>query len=109
MVLFVYITCASMEEAERIGHALLDERLVACVNIMPQAVRSLYLWQGKREQADETLLVAKTMEDRFPELGRCVRRLHSYDTPCIVAWSLAAGDADYLAWVEASTRPLTLV
>ncbi len=109
MALFVYITCASPDEADRIGHALLDERLAACVNILPSPVRSLYLWKGQREEAEETVLVAKTMEDRFAELNRAVRRLHSYETPCVAALPLVAGDPDYLAWVEDSTRPATLV
>lgn len=109
MALFVYITCASPDEADRIGRALLDERLVACVNILPSPVRSLYLWKGQREEAEETVLVAKTMEDRFAALNRAVRRLHSYETPCVVALPLAAGDPDYLAWVEESTRPTTFV
>lgn len=109
MALFVYITCASPEEAERIGKALLDERLVACVNIPSAQLRSLYLWKGEREEAEETLLIAKTMEDRFADLNRVVRRLHSYETPCVVALPLAAGDSDYLAWVEESTRPATFV
>jgi periplasmic divalent cation tolerance protein len=100
----VYITCSSREEAERVGNALLDERLAACVNILP--VRSLYLWKGAREQADEIALLAKTTEDRFADLTRLVRGLHRYETPCVVAWPLAAGDPDSLAWVEASTRPL---
>jgi periplasmic divalent cation tolerance protein len=106
MALVVYITCPSRNEAERIGNALLDERLAACVNILPQPVHSLYLWKGEREQADEIVLLAKTMEDRFVDLNRLVRGLHSYETPCVVAWPLAAGDPDYLAWLEASTRPL---
>ena len=109
MALFVYITCSSPDEAERIAHALLDERLVACANILPSPVRSLYLWKGQREESEETVLIAKTMEDRFAELNRAVRRLHSYETPCVVALPLIAGDSEFLAWVEESTRPATLV
>jgi len=108
MALLVYITCANADEAERIGQALLDDRLVACVNIPAVPVRSLYLWKGQREEAEECLLLAKTMEDRFAELNRTVRRLHSYETPCVVAVPLVAGDAEYLVWLEESTRPLTL-
>lgn len=105
MALLVYITCTSPEEAEHIATALLDERLVACVNIPQTCLRSLYLWKGQREEAQETLLLAKTMEDRFTLLCQTVRNLHSYETPCIVALPLAAGDAAYLHWIEESTRP----
>lgn len=105
MALLIYITCASPEEAERIGTALLDQRLVACVNIPQTAIRSVYLWKGTREESQETLLLAKTMEDRFSELCHTVRHLHSYETPCIVALPLAAGDPAYLQWVEENTRP----
>lgn len=108
MALFVYITCSSPDEAERIAHALLDERLVACANIL-SPVHSLYLWKGRREDSEETVLIAKTMEDRFAALNRAVLRLHSYETPCVVALPLVAGDPEYLAWVEESTRPATLV
>lgn len=109
MALLVYITCASPAEARTIAGALLDKRLVACANILPSPVESLFLWQGKREHAEETLLIAKTVEALFPELNRVVRELHSYDTPCVVALAPAAGDPDFLAWIEESTRPPTLV
>ena len=103
--LLVYITCADRDEAEHISQTLLDERLVACVNIFSDTVQSLYLWKGTRERSEEVVVVGKTMEDRFEELTRAVRRLHSYETPCVVALPLVAGDADYLAWVEDCTRP----
>ncbi len=104
MPLCVYITCSSREEAERIGAALVDARLAACANVLAGGVRSRYWWNGAVEEADEVILIAKTMEDRFAELNREVRRLHSYETPCVAAWPIVMGDPDYLAWVEASTR-----
>jgi len=106
MALLVYVTCANMVEAKRIGGVLLDKRLVACVNIMPAPVLSLYVWQGRREESQEVLLLAKTMEDRFEEARCCVRELHSYETPCITALPIVAGDSDFLDWVNTSTRPL---
>lgn len=103
--LLVYITCSAEAEAERIAAALLDRRLVACANIIKAPLRSLYLWQGQREEAEEFLLLCKTMDDRFTELNRVVREIHSYTTPCIVSLPLAAADPDYLAWLLESTRP----
>lgn len=105
MPLFIYVTCATEEEAERIASALLDERLVACANILP-GMRSLYLWKGKREQAAETVLICKSMEDRLDALTKKIRELHSYETPCVAALPITGGNPEYLAWVEECTRPL---
>ena len=100
MPLFIYITCASEDEAERIASALLDERLVACANILP-GMRSLYLWKGKREQ-----LICKSMEDRLEALTKKICALHSYETPCVTALPITGGNPDFLAWIEESTCPL---
>ncbi len=105
MPLFIYITCASEDEAERIASALLDERLVACANILP-GMRSLYLWKGKREQARETVLICKSMEDRLEALTKKICALHSYETPCVTALPITGGNPDFLAWIEESTSPL---
>ncbi len=105
MPLFIYITCASEDEAERIASALLDERLIACANILP-GMRSLYLWKGRREQAQETALICKTMTDRLDALTEKIRELHSYETPCVTVFPITGGNPDFLAWIEESTRPL---
>ena len=81
---FVYITCASLAEAEAIGRALVEERLAACVNVVP-GMRSIYRWQGKVETAEETVLIAKTAGTRFAAVEARVKRLHSYTVPCIIA------------------------
>ena len=104
MALLVYVTCANMNEAKRIGAELLDAHLAACVNIVSAPVVSMYFWNGQREESQEVLLLAKTMEDRFAALNHAIRGLHSYEIPCIIALPLAGGDADYLAWIEKSTR-----
>jgi periplasmic divalent cation tolerance protein len=100
----VYMTASSMEEAETIAEALVGERLAACVNILG-AVRSVYRWQGAVRRDGEIALVAKTRAAMFDMLAARVRALHSYETPCIVAWPIAAGDAAYLAWLGAETAP----
>lgn len=101
--LLVYITCADLSEARKIGDFLLQRRLVACVNIMENSVQSLYFWKGQQEEGHEVVLLAKTVEARFAELNKAVRDLHSYEIPCVVALPLVAGDPDFLAWIESST------
>ena len=102
--LLVYITCVDLNEARKIGDSLLKRRLVACVNILEQPVQSLYLWKGQQEEGYEVILLAKTIEARFAELNKAVRALHSYETPCVVAIPLVAGDPDFLAWLEDCTQ-----
>jgi len=102
--LFVYITASGREEAERIGAALVEARLAACANVIAP-MHSLYWWQGAIEKDAEAVLVAKSASDRFDALVEKVKELHSYDCPCVVAMPIVAGHADYLAWIEAETRP----
>ena len=101
--LLVYITCADLDEARKIGDSLLQRRLAACVNILESPVQSLYLWKGQQEEGHEVLLLAKTVDARFAELNKAVRGLHSYETPCVAALPLVDGDPDFLAWIEDCT------
>jgi periplasmic divalent cation tolerance protein len=102
--LMVEITAPSPGEAERIGRAVVEERLASCANILP-AVRSIYRWKGRVEEASETMLLVKTTEAALPELIRRVCALHSYECPCIAAFQIVGGNPGYLAWIEAETRP----
>jgi periplasmic divalent cation tolerance protein len=101
--LFAYITTPDVEEARRIGKALVEERLAACVNILPQ-MESHYWWNGKVESSREAVLIAKTRAGLRDGLLERVRDLHPADTPCIVFLPLASGDADYLDWIAAETE-----
>ena len=85
-------------EAQRIAHAVVSERLAACVNILP-AIQSVYRWQEKIESAEEVLMLMKTTQERFPALRDRIVQLHSYDTPEIIALTIAAGAEKYLAWL----------
>jgi periplasmic divalent cation tolerance protein len=106
--LVVFVTCGNAREAQRIARTLVEERLAACVNIHQAAVRSVYRWKGKVEQAREVLLAIKTSSRLFSRLERRVRVLHSYDTPEIIALPIAAGSRPYLAWVsESVAQPRT--
>ena len=98
----VLITVSSREEADRIARRLVEDRLAACVNIVPQ-VRSLFVWEGKLSQEDEVLLVVKSRRARCEQLAAVVKQLHSYSVPEIIALPVVMGSADYLRWVSEST------
>jgi periplasmic divalent cation tolerance protein len=98
----LYVTAASKDEALRIGRSLVTERLVACANVLP-GMRSIYRWQGALEEADETILVAKTRKDLAETVIARVKTLHSYDVPCAVVYDMAGGLPAYLDWIDAST------
>lgn len=95
----VFITSPSEEEAKKIAGKLIEERVAACVNIIP-AIKSLFFWQGKEEMSDEYLLIAKTRKSCFKRLEDIVKKLHSYDTPEIVSVSISEASRDYLNWID---------
>ena len=101
---FVYMTAGSREEAGRIARTLVQERLAACVNLLP-GMQSIYRWNGAIEEADEIVMIAKTRADRFDALADRVRSLHSYDVPCIVELPLGRGNAPYLDWLARESDP----
>jgi periplasmic divalent cation tolerance protein len=99
----VLVTAAGEDEAARIGRALVEERLAACVNLVGP-IRSIYRWEGAVEDAAEHLLVAKARRADVDALAARVRALHSYDVAEVLALPVAAGSAAYLAWLGESTR-----
>ncbi len=99
----VWVSVGSVREGERIGRALVDERLAACVNIVGP-VRSIYRWRGAVQDEAELLLIIKTRTAVFQALQERIKSLHSYATPEIVAVPLTAGSAAYLEWVRAETE-----
>jgi periplasmic divalent cation tolerance protein len=98
----LYITTADAGEARRIGRALVEERLVACVNIM-DAIHSLYWWEGSVQEDGEAAMIAKTRADLVERAIARIRELHSYECPCIVAYPLVAGNPDFLRWIADNT------
>jgi periplasmic divalent cation tolerance protein len=97
-----YVSLGSREDAQAIARVLVEERLAAAVNVLP-GMRSVYRWQGALEEADEVLLVAKTMTALVPRLTARIVALHSYKCPAVVAVPIIGGNPDYLAWIEAQT------
>jgi periplasmic divalent cation tolerance protein len=99
----VYATFGSVEEAERLGLAMVERRLAACVNILGQC-RSIYRWQGRVEDANEVAAVFKTAADRVPALIEAIVGMHSYEVPAVVAWPIAEAAPDYARWVVEESR-----
>ncbi len=99
----VLVTCGSEEEGLKIAHALVEERLAACVNLI-SPVRSIYRWEGKIWDEKEWILFIKTEKERFEELERKVRSLHSYSVPEIIGLPIVEGSASYLKWLEEMTK-----
>jgi len=95
----VLTTTGSVEEARRIAQALVERRLAACVNIVPQ-VESIFRWQNKVETASEFLLLIKTEAGVFDDLCDAVKELHSYELPECVMLEIRGGSSEYLAWIE---------
>jgi len=100
-VVSVYAIFATADEAERIGRALIEERLAACINILGP-VRSIYRWQGAIESSDEVAAIFKTSHAQADELITRIAQLHSYDVPCIATWPIDKILASYAEWVEES-------
>jgi periplasmic divalent cation tolerance protein len=101
----VLMTAPDADVASRIAGALVAERLVACVNILP-GLRSIYRWEDKRCDEAEVLCLMKTRLDLFSALRDRIATLHPYQVPEIIALPLAAGSAQYLEWIRQSTgRP----
>jgi periplasmic divalent cation tolerance protein len=100
--IIVLITTSSKDEAQKIGSALVDEHLAACVNIVPE-VRSLFIWEGKTQNEQETLLICKSRLPRMEQLVLRVKSLHSYTVPEVIALPIVAGSREYLDWVNDAT------
>ena len=97
----VLTTAGSAEEAQKIARHIVEQRLAACVNIVPK-IESVYRWQGKVESSAEWLLLIKTTVEKFPNVRNAIRELHSYDLPECIAIAVEDGSEEYLDWIADS-------
>ena len=97
------ITTDTAEEAQRISRVLLEQKRVACVNIVPR-VSSLFWWQDKLDSAEESLLIVKTKALLLNEIVTIVKEIHSYDIPELIALPIIGGNQDYLDWIEKEVK-----
>jgi len=101
--IIIFITVPTQKEAKKISYKLLEEKLVACVNIV-KGINSCFWWKNKIEFANEILLAAKTELKFFNDIVKTVKRLHSYDVPEIVALPIIGANKDYLDWIKESIK-----
>ncbi|MEK6682107.1 MAG: divalent-cation tolerance protein CutA [Nitrospirota bacterium] len=99
----ILITASSIDEAKKIGNALMEERLIACVNIIPQ-VESIFYWQEKVCNEKEALMIIKTRKSLINDIIKRVKSIHSYSVPEIIALPIISGSEDYLKWVGDVTK-----
>ncbi len=99
----VLVTTSSAEDSSRIARALVDGGLVACANILPE-IRSIFRWEGKIADDRESLMILKSLTDRFEEVSLKIKELHSYSVPEVIALPIVDGLRGYLAWIREMTR-----
>lgn len=99
----VYITCKDNEEAKKIGKTLVESKLCACVNIINQ-MQSLYIWEGKLIEDNESILIGKTTLPNLDSIQTKIKEIHSYTNPCIISFPILEGSREYLEWIEASVK-----
>lgn len=102
-ILLVLVNIPDEASAHSIARTLVEQRLAACVNLLP-AVRSVYQWQGAVEEASEVTMLIKTTQARYSELEGAVRAAHPYDVPEIIAVPVATGLSEYLGWIVSETE-----
>lgn len=97
-MLLVYLPCENPDQAKAIARQLLEENLIACANIYPQ-IQSIYKWQGKIEEAIESVAILKTLPEKYEALKMRVQELHSYDCPCIVGIPVEHLNEECKSWL----------
>jgi periplasmic divalent cation tolerance protein len=97
-ILFLYVPCRDVAEARKLATALLEEKLIACANILP-AMESVYRWEGRIENGQEALLILKTAQALHEKAAVRLKELHSYKVPCIAALDITAMNPEYQNWL----------
>ncbi len=100
MQIIVMNTCPSKAEAKTIARGLVEQRLAACVQMMP--ISSCYSWQGQINLDDEILLLIKAPEENYAAIESFILEHHSYDVPEIIKTPITGGSSAYLSWIESS-------
>ena len=95
----LYVTCADKTEAKKIATALIEQKFAACGNII-ENVTSIYHWDGQINEDNEVILLIKTRRDLVSQASELIKKLHSYDVPCIFEWKIESGEKEYFKWMD---------
>ena len=99
-----YMTCKNKVEANKIAYALVKKDLVACANIIPN-IKSYFKWNNKKINAlKESILIGKTVKKNINKIILYVKKISSYDCPCVVFVDIKNGNKDFLSWIKSSTK-----
>ena len=98
----IYVTTENREEAVKIGRNLVENRLVACANVLGPTT-SVYWWEGAVTEGEEASLILKTRVDLVDRVVEKVKEMHSYDCPCVVSLAINGGNPAFLDWIDAET------
>ena len=101
--MLVLTTVGTQEEARKLGRALVERLLAACVNIVPK-MKSIYRWEGEIEEAEEWLLIVKTTRPAFERVREAILELHSYELPECISVTIDDGSVGYLSWIGQSVK-----
>jgi len=102
MVVVVYTTIDNIQDARKMAHTLVEEQLVACVNIIPN-IESVYSWKGNIEEDNEYILIARTIDDNVEKTIQRIEQIHTYELPDIIVLPVTGGLKDYLDYVSTET------
>jgi len=102
MVVVVYTTIDNIQDARKMAHSLVEEQLVACVNIIPN-IESVYGWKGNIEENNEYILIARTSDDNVEKTVNRIEQIHNYELPDIIVLPVTGGLKDYLDYVSNET------
>lgn len=102
-ICLIYSTFGNLDDARKIGRALVEERLAACVNIVPK-INSIYWWKGEVEDEEEALLIAKTTEDNVDKVMKRLRELHPYEVPAILVIPLSSVLKEFADYVKSEVK-----
>ena len=100
MFILIYVTHKNLKEAKKIASVLLDKKLIACVNFFP--IESSYFWKGKLENSNEYVSLLKTRKDNWNKVKEEIKRIHPYETPCILKLEVEANE-EYESWINSET------
>ena len=99
----IYCTCPDIESAERISRHIVEQRMAACVNLIP-GITSIYTWDGNIQRDQEVLLVIKSTKVRFDDIQNLISDEHPYDLPELIAVPITESSPDYLEWIKQCTK-----